>query len=144
MNEQEVREAFERLELSAKAQFELHPEAKGNGQPAAEGGEAGSNDIALVLHTSGTTSLPKGVCISHHNALAFVEWAANEVAVRPQDRLSSHAPFHFDLSVFDLYCAFWGGASVHVVPEEHAARLAPDRSASRSHSRLRACPRSGY
>ena len=26
MNEQEVREAFERLELSAKAQFELHPD----------------------------------------------------------------------------------------------------------------------
>nr|ABO15844.1 amino acid adenyltransferase [Wenjunlia vitaminophila] len=78
------------------------------------------DEPAYILYTSGSTGDPKGVCISHRNSLAFVEWAAAEVAVGPQDRLSNHAPFNFDLSVFDLYAAFRAGASVHLVPQEMA------------------------
>jgi amino acid adenylation domain-containing protein len=74
------------------------------------------DDLAYILYTSGSTGQPKGVMLSHGNALAFVRWAARDVALRPVDRLSSHAPFHFDLSVFDLYAAFLAGASVHLVP----------------------------
>jgi amino acid adenylation domain-containing protein len=80
----------------------------------------GDDDLAYVLYTSGSTGKPKGVCISHRNALAFVEWAVAEAGVQPDDRLSSHAPFHFDLSVFDLYAAFTAGASVSIVPEGSA------------------------
>lgn len=75
------------------------------------------HDPAYVLYTSGSTGVPKGVCISHRNALAFVEWAADEVGIGPSDRLANHAPFHFDLSVFDLYAAFLGGAAVVLMPE---------------------------
>ena len=78
------------------------------------------DDLAYILYTSGSTGVPKGVCISHRNALAFVEWAAREVQARPDDRFSNHAPFHFDLSVFDLYAAFLSGARVAIVPEQHA------------------------
>ena len=35
-----------------------------------------------------------------------------------EDRFSSHAPFHFDLSIFDLYVAIKHGASVHLISEE--------------------------
>lgn len=75
------------------------------------------HDLAYILYTSGSTGTPKGVCISHENALAFIEWAAVEVAATAADRFSNHAPFHFDLSVFDLYVAFLSGASVVIVPE---------------------------
>ena len=84
-----------------------------------------SEDLAYILYTSGSTGTPKGVCISHRNALAFIEWAGDEVQIRAEDRLSNHAPFHFDLSVFDLYAAFRAGASVHLVPASLA--YAPDR-----------------
>jgi len=82
---------------------------------------AGSPDAAAyILFTSGSTGEPKGVCLSHRNALSFVRWAVAELGLGPQDRLSNHAPFNFDLSVFDLYAAFLAGASVHLVPEQLA------------------------
>ncbi len=78
------------------------------------------DDLAYILYTSGSTGRPKGVCISHLNALAFIDWAVELVDARPSDRFSSHAPFHFDLSVLDLYAAFSVGACVSVVPETSA------------------------
>ncbi|HMV68169.1 MAG TPA: amino acid adenylation domain-containing protein, partial [Myxococcota bacterium] len=79
--------------------------------------------LAYVLYTSGSTGTPKGVCVRHRNARAFVDWAAQDARLTPDDRLSSHAPLHFDLSVFDLYGAFSAGAAVVLIPE--GAAFAP-------------------
>ncbi|MGH2740446.1 MAG: amino acid adenylation domain-containing protein [Actinomycetota bacterium] len=80
----------------------------------------GDGDLAYILYTSGSTGNPKGVMLTHRNALAFVEWAASELALTPEDRLSSHAPLHFDLSIFDLFAAARAGASLCLVPSEVA------------------------
>jgi amino acid adenylation domain-containing protein len=77
-------------------------------------------DLAYLLYTSGTTGIPKGVMLTHRHALTFIEWSAATIGTGPEDRFSNHAPFHFDLSVFDLYLAAYGGATVSVVPEEWA------------------------
>ena len=39
-------------------------------------------------------------------------------AVRADDRLSNHAPLHFDLSIFDLFAAAIAGANVTLVPRQ--------------------------
>lgn len=77
-------------------------------------------DLAYILYTSGSTGRPKGVMITHRNALTFVEWCAEEFRVRSDDRLSNHAPLHFDLSVFDVYNALKAGATVYLVTEDLA------------------------
>ncbi|MET7683027.1 AMP-binding protein [Streptomyces sp. NPDC005423] len=82
-------------------------------------------DPAYILYTSGSTGTPKGVCLSHGNGLAFVDWACRELDLTAADRLSNHAAFGFDLSVFDLYGAFRAGASVHLIGELLAQAAEP-------------------
>jgi amino acid adenylation domain-containing protein len=79
------------------------------------------SDPAYMLYTSGSTGTPKGVVISHLNALSFIEWTIATFGIGPEDRLSGHAPLHFDLSVFDIYAALGTGACVVMVPD----RIAP-------------------
>ncbi len=85
--------------------------------PEAELPRVISQDLAYILYTSGSTGDPKGVMLTHQNCLAFVDWAVEEYGVTHEDRLSSHAPFHFDLSTFDLYAAACVGAPVYLVPK---------------------------
>jgi amino acid adenylation domain-containing protein len=84
-------------------------------------------DLAYILYTSGSTGRPKGVAISHRNCLTFVHWACQQLGLRPDDVFSSHAPFHFDLSTFDLFAAATVGGTVTVVPS--VAALFPARLA---------------
>ncbi len=77
-----------------------------------------AGSLAYILYTSGSTGKPKGVMIPHEAALAFVHWCAARFAPEPADRFSSHAPFHFDLSVLDLYVPLHHGASVSLIGEE--------------------------
>lgn len=69
-------------------------------------------DLAYMLNTSGSTGKPKGVMVRHENALSFISWASSAFAFSKQDKFTSIAPFHFDLSIFDLYVAIKHGASI--------------------------------
>ena len=82
--------------------------------------QATTTDLAYILYTSGSTGRPKGVMLSHQNALTFVEWCAEMFEIGTSDRVSNHAPLHFDLSVFDVYNSIKAGATLYMVPDELA------------------------
>lgn len=84
-----------------------------------------TNEIAAILYTSGSTGTPKGVALSHAAMLNFSNWAAQTFKLNPQDKIASLAPFHFDLSVFDLFSSLSSGASVYFVPAK--LTLSPSR-----------------
>ena len=75
-------------------------------------------DLAYILYTSGSTGKPKGVMLSHENAVSFVDWCSEVFQPQAGDRFSSHAPFHFDLSILDIHVALKHGATLVIVPED--------------------------
>lgn len=93
------------------------PDALAAQPPGEPGVEVIDHDLAYILFTSGSTGTPKGVMLSHLNALTFVNWSVATFGITSDDRLSNHAPFNFDLSVFDIFVAIKAGAAISLVPE---------------------------
>lgn len=79
--------------------------------------EVGPDDVAYILYTSGSTGKPKGVVHTHGSARAFIDWCSETFEPTEDDRFSSHAPFHFDLSILDLYVPLAAGASVVLIDD---------------------------
>lgn len=79
--------------------------------------DVAETDLVNILYTSGSTGKPKGVALSLGATAAFVDWAAEYTGLTEHDRVSSHASFAFDLSIFDLYSSLVSGATIVLVPE---------------------------
>ncbi len=83
-----------------------------------ESREVPMSHLAYILYTSGSTGKPKGVMLTHENATSFVDWCLATFEPRTSDVFSSHAPFHFDLSILDIYTPLSSGAKLVLVPED--------------------------
>ncbi len=68
-------------------------------------------DPAYILHTSGSTGIPKLILHTHASATSFVDWAVAEYGLRPEDRLSNHSSHHTCFATFDYYAAAAAGAA---------------------------------
>jgi amino acid adenylation domain-containing protein len=74
-------------------------------------------DLAYILYTSGSTGTPKGIVHTHRSGLSFANWAVETYGLKAEDRISNHAPLHFDLSTFDYFASSIVGATTCIIPE---------------------------
>ena len=92
--------------------------------PSAPQGLAEAGDVALVLHTSGTTSRPKIVPLTHANLLASAANIKNTLRLGGKDRCLNIMPlFHIHGLVAAILASLAGGGSVFCTPGFNALKF---------------------
>ncbi len=103
--------------------FTLRAPASLTGTPA-QGGVAEAEDIALVLHTSGTTSRPKIVPLRHVNVTASAYHIGATLSLTPDDTCLNIMPlFHIHGLIAATLSSLAAGASVFCTPGFNAFRF---------------------
>jgi amino acid adenylation domain-containing protein len=75
-------------------------------------------DPAYIIHTSGSTGVPKGVAISHRSIFDYINWAIDTFDISENEVIGNQAPFIFDNSTLDLYLMLFTGATLYIIPEQ--------------------------
>jgi acyl-CoA synthetase (AMP-forming)/AMP-acid ligase II len=101
----------------------LFPQATGLGA-VAQGGEASPDDIALVLHTSGTTSRPKIVPLTQRNICASARHIVGTLGFSPADRGLNIMPlFHIHGLIAGILAPLSAGGEVCCTPGFNALKF---------------------
>lgn len=97
--------------------FDLVARGEMASHTAINGGYAGPDDIALVLHTSGTTSRPKIVPLTQRNVCASAYNVGQSIALTSADRCLNVMPlFHIHGLIAAVLATLRAGASVCCTP----------------------------
>ncbi len=96
--------------------------------PAADGARAAGNpddsDVALILHTSGTTSRPKIVPLTQSNIHASANNIRSSLALTPEDRCLNVMPlFHIHGLIAAVASSLAAGACISCAPGFNALRF---------------------
>lgn len=116
---------LQRAGSNAAGEFVLEPENGGpEVQPAAVPDFAEDGDTALVLHTSGTTSRPKIVPLTHGNICASAGNIATTLQLTEQDRCLNVMPlFHIHGLIAAILASIHARAGVFCTPGFNAMKF---------------------
>jgi amino acid adenylation domain-containing protein len=76
-----------------------------------------------VIHTSGTTGIPKGVVVEHASVINLISWISSiSFANHPEMMVLLNAPVSFDSSVKLFFSTFLNGATL-IIPSEETRQV---------------------
>lgn len=78
-----------------------------------------SEDPLYGIFTSGSTGIPKCVLVEQQAVMDFIGHFVSIFGFTKEDVIGNQAPFDFDVSVKDIYSAWFTGASLVLIPREY-------------------------
>ena len=83
-----------------------------------QSGHPSPSSLFILLYTSGSTGVPKGVMLEHRNIVAFCHWYQRYYDLHPGDKVAAYASFGFDANMMDMYPALTMGATVYIIGDD--------------------------
>lgn len=101
---------------------DMRTAAKADGESEVDSSEETAPDIrpedlAYIVYTSGSTGIPKGVCITHAAVTDLIE-SDPRLAIGRGEVVAHLAPTAFDAATFEIWCALARGATVAALSKE--------------------------
>jgi D-alanine--poly(phosphoribitol) ligase subunit 1 len=84
-------------------------------------GQVIDTDPLCIIHTSGSTGIPKGVALNHKSTIDFMDWAFARLSLGGEETIGSLSPFYFDIYTLELWYCLAKGATLVILPEQYAA-----------------------
>ena len=85
--------------------------------------ESSYESIAYVMFSSGSTGIPKGICISHSAAAAAISAYIRDLCISSEDIIGASVSLSFDVSMFDLFSSLSTGAKLRLIRSDKALTL---------------------
>jgi enterobactin synthetase component F len=99
----------------------MYLEAIDDGPPSLPKTTGARGSLAYVLYTSGSTGMPKGVCVSQKALVNFLSSMATEPGAGPDDRMLALTSLSFDIAGLELFLPLVVGAEVTIASTQEAA-----------------------
>jgi acyl-CoA synthetase (AMP-forming)/AMP-acid ligase II len=105
----------------ADATLDVQPDASGSGNAPAP---SHPDDLALLMYTSGTTGVPKGVMLTQANLVANAQAIGHEHGLTADDRVLAVLPlYHINAFAVTMLAPLASGGSLAMPPRFSAARF---------------------
>ncbi len=76
------------------------------------------DDLFIMLYTSGSTGVPKGVMFTHKNTAVTAVWEKDFYNYDALSNVTAYASYGFDANVFDTYATIISGSTLHIIPDD--------------------------
>ncbi|MDX5593492.1 AMP-binding protein [Pseudovibrio sp. SPO723] len=95
---------FAQIGVDAHGTIEILKEVRGKGFTKS------TDNCALILTTSGSTGVPKGVMLPANALKSFFAWAKQQFSLVQNSKVFSYAPLNFDLALLEIWTPLSIGA----------------------------------